>query len=170
MRKSEPTNAGAPLQPVVAEPKRPNTGTLMLYAYKKFEDDLFDQMHAAGHKHLRPKHGAVLANIERDGTRLTTLARRAGMGAPAMLQLVDEMERAGYVRRRPDPSDRRAKLVVPTAAGIDAAHLSFAIIEEIEASYQRVLGRRDYGVLQRALAKLLELEPVSEEPVGPDRP
>ena len=170
MRESEPRNTRALPQPVIAAPKHPNTGTLMLHAYKAFEEDLFDQMHAAGHKQLRPKHGAVLANIESDGTRLTTLARRAGMGTPAMLQLVDEMEQAGYVRRRPDPSDRRAKLVVPTARGVDAAHLSFAIIEEIEASYQRVLGRSDYALLQKALAKICDLERICEGSVPPDRP
>jgi DNA-binding MarR family transcriptional regulator len=147
----------------MATPQRANTGTLMLYAYKNFEEDLFARMHAAGHEELRPKHGAVIANIERDGTRLTTLARRAGIGTPAMLQLVDEMERTGYVRRRPDPSDRRAKLVVPTARGIDAAHLSFRIIEEIEANYERLLGRKQYAQLQNALGKICEAERISED-------
>ena len=148
-------------QPVMAAPQRANTGTLMLYAYKNFEEDLFARMHAGGHADLRPKHGAVIANIEREGTRLTTLARRAGMGAPAMLQLVDEMEGTGYVRRRPDPSDRRAKLVVPTAKGIEAAEFSFRIIKEIEAHYERLLGRKQYAQLQLALEKLAEMRRLS---------
>lgn len=155
MRESD--HAGALPQPVISAPQRANTGTLMLYAYKNFEEDLFARMHAGGHADLRPKHGAVIANIEREGTRLTTLARRAGMGAPAMLQLVDEMEGTGYVGRRPDPSDRRAKLVVPTAKGVAAAELSFRIIKDIEAHYERLLGRKQYAQLQDALERLGEI-------------
>ncbi len=134
----------------------------MLYAYKSFEGELFARMHAAGFRDVRPKHGAVIANIEREGTRLTTLARRAGMGNPAMLQLVDELEHAGYVHRRPDPSDRRAKLVVPTPKGVDAALLSFRLIEEIEARYERLLGRQQYTRLQKALEMIGGIEEPNE--------
>jgi DNA-binding MarR family transcriptional regulator len=35
----------------------------------------------------------------------------------AMGELVDHLERLGYVRRVPNRRDRRAKLIVPTAAG-----------------------------------------------------
>ncbi|WP_313954631.1 MarR family transcriptional regulator [Frankia sp. EI5c] len=48
------------------------------------------------------------------------VARRFGIDRTVMVRLVDEMERAGLVRRRPAPTDRRARMIVPTELGIRA--------------------------------------------------
>ena len=141
-------------QPIMRRPAEPNTGTLLLYAYKHFDRDLFASLHEAGHRGLRSKHGAVLANLDERGTRLTTLARRAEIGTSAMGELVDELERLGYVERRPDPKDRRAKLVVPTPVGTDALDLAFQAIGRIEARYARLLGKDGHAALREALMRL----------------
>ena len=38
-----------------------------------------------------------------------------------MGELVDELEALGYVMRRPDPEDRRAKLIMPAAQALDVS-------------------------------------------------
>ena len=45
------------------------------------------------------------------------LATAEGVAAPTMTRLVDGLERDGYVRRRPDPTDARGVLVEATALG-----------------------------------------------------
>ena len=65
----------------------------------------------------KPSHSAVFAQIKADGSRLTDLARGANITPQAMGELVDELEDLGYVERRPDPTDRRAKLIVLTDRG-----------------------------------------------------
>jgi len=134
--------------------QQPNTGTLLLYAFKAFDRELFSVLNAAGHKNLRSKHGAVLANLETEGTRATLLARRAGVGTSAMGEVVDELERLGYVVRRVDPNDRRAKLVVPTQSGVEVTKLAARTIKEIERRYFRKLGEEPYRTLRGALANL----------------
>ena len=141
-------------QPVMRRPAEPNTGTLLLFAYRSFDRELFASLHQAGHHALRSKHGAVLANLGERGTRLTTLARRGQIGTSAMGELVDELERLGYVERRPDPEDRRAKLVVPTATGADVIELASHAIRQIEATYARLLGRPGHAALRDALTVL----------------
>ena len=141
-------------QPVIRRPAEPNTGTLLLYAYKRFDRELFASLHEAGHRDLRSKHGAVLANLDERGTRLTTLARRAEIGTSAMGELVDELERLGYIERRPDPRDHRAKLVVATPAGADALDLAFRAIRRMEARYARLLGKGRHAALREALTRL----------------
>lgn len=143
-------------QPVMRRPPRPNTGTLLLYAYKRFDQELFASLHEAGHAGLRPKHGAVLANLDERGTRLTTLARRAHIGTSAMGELVDQLERLGYVERTADPDDRRAKLVVPTTHGTRVIDLAFRTIREIEAAYAADLGESGHAALREALTRLAE--------------
>jgi DNA-binding MarR family transcriptional regulator len=141
-------------QPVMRHPSSPNTGTLLLYAYKRFDSELFAGLREAGHQGLRSKHGAVLANLDASGTRPTTLAQRAQIGTSAMGELVDELERLGYVERKPDAKDRRAKLVVPTSAGVAALDRAFTTIRDIEAAYARLLGRTGHAALREALTRL----------------
>jgi DNA-binding MarR family transcriptional regulator len=49
--------------------------------------------------------------------RLGDLATREGVAAPTMSRIVAALLDAGYVRRKPDPADRRAWLVTATEEG-----------------------------------------------------
>lgn len=66
----------------------------------------------------------VLAQLSRsltykgvDGMLQTELAEIMEVGKVTVGGLIDHLEAAGYVERRPDPKDRRAKRVVITAKG-----------------------------------------------------
>jgi DNA-binding MarR family transcriptional regulator len=50
------------------------------------------------------------------GTQLA-LAQQLGVDRTVMTYLLDDLERAGLIARRPDPADRRARRVVITPAG-----------------------------------------------------
>jgi DNA-binding MarR family transcriptional regulator len=103
----------------------------------------------------KPKHSVLFAQIEPEGSRLTELARRANITPQAMGELVDELEELGYVERQPDPSDRRAKLIVLTARGRSAVEAGRATIEDIEERVTNILGERGHRTLRRLLTKLL---------------
>lgn len=103
----------------------------------------------------KPKHSAVFAQIGVEGSRLTYLARRANMSPQAMGEVVDELEELGYVERRADPTDRRAKLIVPTPRGIDAIEAGKKTLDGLEDRIEEVLGRRGHRTLRRLLTKLL---------------
>jgi DNA-binding MarR family transcriptional regulator len=66
---------------------------------------------------LRAAHTQVFESLDPEGTRLTTLAERAQMSHQAMGEMVDELVRHGYLERLPDPADRRARLIRPSARG-----------------------------------------------------
>ena len=132
----------------------PYTQSLLLWAYQATAREVTDALHRAGHTAIRPKHGAVFANLDRDGTRASVLAERAGIGRAAMGELIDELERLGYVERRPDPDDRRAKRVVPTAAALDVTGRVHAVNVAIEQRWQALLGARAYRSLRAMLRRL----------------
>lgn len=58
------------------------------------------------------------------------LAERLSADQPYVTLMVDDLERHGLVKRKPHPSDRRAKLVELTAAGRAAAARADAILDE----------------------------------------
>jgi DNA-binding MarR family transcriptional regulator len=132
-----------------------STGTLLLHAFQGYERRLFDGYRQRGNEGLRRKHGGVIANIDRGGTRAGVLADRAGMTPQAMGELIDELEALGYVKRAPDPQDRRAKLVIPTDKTLKRQSLAREVNAEIEAAYTEALGEIPYRQLRRALAELV---------------
>jgi DNA-binding MarR family transcriptional regulator len=72
-----------------------------------------------------------------------------------MGELVDDLERRGYVRRRPDPEDRRAKLIVLTPRGLACVQAAFETIVGIEQSLEDLLGSRGLRALRRILQRIL---------------
>jgi len=63
----------------------------------------------------------VLATLRRSGEPYmlspTKLYEAAMISSGGMTNRLDRLERAGLVERRPDPSDRRGKLIALTKAG-----------------------------------------------------
>jgi DNA-binding MarR family transcriptional regulator len=141
----------------------PNTGTLLLWAFRSFEAELLEGLAADGYV-IRAKHGSVLANVDAEGTRLTELARRAGIGKPAVSELVDELETMGYVERVGDPTDGRAKLVIPTETGVDLIEKAGSVIAAIEGRYRTSLGPDAYQRLRAALKVLAPNEAADVQP------
>lgn len=105
---------------------------------------------------LRPAHGNAIEQLElEDGLRLTDLATRAGMTAQSMGELVDDLEGKGYLQRRPDPDDRRAKRIYLTGRGRENARVAKQTIAEVEAALAELLGERRYDELRRALEAII---------------
>ncbi|SMB89495.1 MarR family winged helix-turn-helix transcriptional regulator [Deinococcus hopiensis] len=113
-----------------------------------------EQLHARGHTALSLAHTNLLPHLGTEGTRIVTLAERAGMTKQAASQLVGELETCGYVERRPDPADGRATRIQFTASGwqylLDAQEVKRAI----EAEYRARLGEDLWNNLNEALEQL----------------
>jgi DNA-binding MarR family transcriptional regulator len=100
--------------------QRLHIGQLLVQLTRLFQTELFERLVAAGLTEARVPHTHVTAYIKSDGSRLSELAAQARMTPPAMSELVDDLQRLGIVERRPDPRDRRAKLICLTDAGWQA--------------------------------------------------
>jgi DNA-binding MarR family transcriptional regulator len=120
------------------------------------QDELYDRLEEAGHGQLTRLHGAVIAHLDEDGTRATELARRSGRHKQVVGRIVDELEALGYVERRPEPADRRAKLVVPTERGRAVMRLSDEVIADIERRQAKALGKEAYGEFKRGLRAVVD--------------
>lgn len=89
--------------------------------------------HLAARDQVGAAHIHITRHLSLQGSRLTELARSAGMSKQAMGDLVDQCEAWGLVRRESDPLDRRARRVVFTPDGLlwlDAFRLAVAQAEQ----------------------------------------
>ena len=140
-------------------PDRLRVGQLLVYHLRLFREQLLAEARnnpSAEGFELRMPHLHVFGNIEAQGTRLTDLASMAGMTRPSMLALVDELERHGLLERRPDPTDKRAKLIALTPTGWEAIRTGRSIIEAIEADYSRRVGSERFESMCQTLQELLD--------------
>ena len=136
------------------EPPDPDISVLLDNAYRALVREVHRQLDAAGFADIRPAHGSVFETIGQHGNRVTEMAERAQITKASMVELVDYLERRGYVERGPDPLDGRAKIVRLTPRGWEAVRVAAAAIESVEGRWTAQLGARRMSTLRRALAAM----------------
>ena len=131
--------------------------------------ELVERLIANGYPDTLVATHPVFENIDRDGTRLTELAARANMTHQSMGELVAALEQRGYLERRPDPADGRARLVCLTSKGRQAVRVALREMTDIEANWSkawRAAGLRAdlRSVLEHALREIDA--PQAQPPTG----
>jgi DNA-binding MarR family transcriptional regulator len=131
--------------------ERTNLGQLLLRAFRWFDESLIAALHAAGWPELTRAHSLIFAHLDPGGTRTAELARRAGSSRQAVHQTVQELQRLGLVRLVPDPTNRSAKLVVPTDRGQASIRVAKTTLANLEDELAQRLGRQHVQALRQAL-------------------
>src|SRR5690348_17732358 len=120
------------------------------------EARVFAALAEAGFDDITPAQARVFQRIAPGGSRLTDLAEQAQITKQSAGFLVDQLERAGYVERAPDPSDARARLVRIAERGARAIPLADEAVAEVEAEWTAHLGARRTAQLRSILTDLRE--------------
>ena len=146
-------------------PVNPPTSALLQVAYNSLARGIFGFVAGAGYSDLRPSHGNVLEPLSYvDGQRLNELAARAGMTPQSMGELVDDLELRGYVERRADPADRRAKRVHLTEKGRATRAVAALAVTEMEGRLEALLGKPTYVQVRATLTEIIEAHARNEQP------
>jgi DNA-binding MarR family transcriptional regulator len=138
-------------------PEQLNTGLLLFIPYRALENQVFAALAEAGYDDFTVAQARVAQRIGPDGTRLTELAEAAQVTKQTAGFLVDQLERAGYVERVPDPRDARAKLIRLAERGQQTAAVAAEAVARVEAEWARHLGAYQYAQLRRILTQLREI-------------
>jgi len=139
----------------------PDLGILAVQLSARVQREMFARAAELGFADARPRHGAVLAYLDTEGTRPSELARLAGRNKQTMGAIIDELERLGYVQRAPDPADRRAKLIVPTERGLRFMELTDDLVRQVELGLAGLLGAEPYREFRAALGRATASLPAS---------
>jgi DNA-binding MarR family transcriptional regulator len=113
-------------QPSSPQPNRPDLGILLAMAYQEFVDELRRDLEGRGFDDLGRTDGYVFRALDRRPMTVSALAVQLGITKQGAGQVIDDMERRGYVARSPDPDDARARVVALSphgAAVLSAAHV-----------------------------------------------
>lgn len=130
------------------------------------QDELFTRLHDNGFDDIVPRHGAVLAYLRYEGVRATDLARLSGQLKQVVGVIVDDLETLGYVERKPDPADRRAKLIVPTRRGRAQMKTATSIMADITARHAAELGADEFDRFLISFRSVVERQRAVTRPVA----
>lgn len=112
------------VDPHILDPHREQASNALRDLYLRSHRLIDRQMSAEGVSFARAK---VLMMIAREGSlRSVDLASFFGYAPRTVTEAIDGLEREGFVRRDPDPNDRRAKRISLTPSGEAAARVAEA--------------------------------------------
>jgi len=131
-------------------------GQLLVRLLYLFRQELLTAAAERGYHDIRAPHLQIFGNIGIDGIRLTDLAARAQLSLAATSEFVTELQQLGYLERRPDPADGRAKLIFPTPRGRKALDDAGDQVAEIEQQWSALVGRSRFDHAGRTLQDLLD--------------
>lgn len=133
-----------------------NIGLLLFIPSRDVENRILAAVTKAGFG-ITQAQARVLMRVDPGGTRLTVLAEAAQVTKQTAGFLVDQLEKAGYVERVPDPTDGRARLVRVTEKAKSAVPVANEEMARIEAEWEQHIGKRRMAALREALEMLGEI-------------
>ncbi len=135
----------------------PHPALLMFLGVRHTEQRVMDELARRGYADVTLAQARVFARIGEEGTRLTDLAEQAQITKQSAQFLVDQLESAGYVERRPDPADARARLIRIAERGRRAQRVARRVERAVRDEWTEHLGPARMAALQDALSALREI-------------
>jgi DNA-binding MarR family transcriptional regulator len=154
-------------------PARPLIGLLLRLVYQSYSQEIEAALREAGFDDVRPTAGNVFPFVPPEGITVSALAERARVRKQTMTQAVEQLERAGYVERRPNPRDRRSRLVFLTERGASVPPVTHAAAEGVEGRWAELTSPEELEALRGSLLRLLgqlEARPPGQIGVRPPAP
>ncbi len=139
--------------PTLTERAHESAGLLPLIS-DRVEREILQGIVAKGHRGLKASHGEVLSRIGPGGARVHELARIQRVSRQAVSAISRELEGLGYLRRDPDPLDRRGVILTLTRKGFALIKDSVAVVDALEAKCQGFLGKKAFRDLELASNEL----------------
>jgi DNA-binding MarR family transcriptional regulator len=132
----------------------PLIGALLRMPWEAVQRHMLERLHERGFDDLDAAHLNVFQYPGPQGTRPSELATRLRMSKQALNYLLGQLERLGYLERRPNPDDLRSKRIALTTRGVSAIDVIREAVAEIEATWAHELGSKRFAQLRNLLLEL----------------
>lgn len=144
-------------------------GQLLVRLLHEFRGELSAPAAERGYADVRQPHLHIFGSVGVDGVRLTELAARTQLSLATTSELVSDLQRLGYLERRRDPDDGRAKLVFPTRRGRELLADAGNRVAAIEQRWAEIVGDDHFAAMCHTMQHLLDAltHPASTAPTRP---
>ena len=132
----------------------PLIGALLRVPWEAVQRRMLERLHEHGFDDLDAAHLSVFQYPGPQGAKPSELAARLRVSKQALNYLLGQLERLGYLQRRPDPDDLRSKRVALTKRGTAVARVMRDAVAELEREWARELGSKRFAQLRDLLHEL----------------
>lgn len=130
-------------------------GLLLRLTYQQWTMAVDTKLAEEGFGDLRPHYANVFTFVPPEGIQVAELTKLAHVRKQSMTQTVEELEKLGYVERRPDPNDKRARLVFVTERGKKISPIARAAGQAVDARWAELTSPQEIEALRNALRSVL---------------
>jgi DNA-binding MarR family transcriptional regulator len=134
----------------------PLIGALLRIPLEAVQKHMLQRLHEHGFTDFDAAFLNVFQYPGPQGARPTELAARLQISKQALNYLLGELERLGYLERRPDPDDQRSKRIALTPRGASAIGVIRDAVGEVETAWAQLLGRKRFVQLRNLLFELYQ--------------
>lgn len=132
----------------------PMIGALLRMPWEQVVRRMLERLHAQGFDDLDLAHLNLFLYPGPQGARPTELATQRGISKQAANYLLGQLERLGYLERRPAANDARSKRIALTDRGERAAYTIRDAVRDVERDWEAQLGRDRFAQLKTLLLDL----------------
>ena len=134
----------------------PLLGALLRIPWETVRRRMLERLHERGFGDLDVAHLGVFLFPGPHGAKPTELAARLGASKQSINHLLGQLERMGYLERRDDPDDLRARRIHLTPRGRSAGLIMRDAVKEVERDWEGRLGSKRLALLREMLLELCE--------------
>ena len=139
------------------QPPPPLIGALLRVPWESVQRHMLERLHERGFADFDPAYLNVFQYPGPQDARPSDLAARLRISKQALNHLLGQLEKLGYLERRPDADDLRSKRVSLTTRGHSAIGVIRDAVAEIEESWAQQLGEERLAELRQLLRDVGEL-------------
>lgn len=118
-------------------------------------DWMYERLLAAGYPDVTEAQFALLRFPGIESMRPSEAADLAGLSKQSVNDLLGELERAGYLKREPHPTDGRGRIIRLTPRGKRLQQTTHRISREVEADWTARIGVKRITSLKQTLEDML---------------
>jgi len=138
-------------------------GALMRLPWEAVVGRLHRALHENGFDDIEGPQLGVLLWPGPEGMRPSELAARMRITKQALNYLLGDLERRGYIERRPDPDDRRSRRIALTDRGRSLIPVIRSAVADTEREWAAALGEARFAQLRELLVELNRVVAANEE-------
>ena len=147
----------------LTDKRQAHLGRYLLEINKSFLQMSVEQLADAGFDDLQPHHIHTFAHIHEEGSTIAEIIEQASVSKQAVSNTLKYLEEKGYIKKKANPEDQRAKKIYFTKKGENLIKEGMDGIKEIESYYESMIGKRKFSLLMGILEDIYLQEKVNKE-------